>query len=240
MRKATGSFCFRSRVFFFFSQKEKNGVSMPVSRTLSFLKRQIHRWFRNLNTMSMHIILLLFFLLRTGLSHWDLFAPWENQVAFPGESQLRQSRYPTYSACWAFKCFHNPPNSDMDYRIFNVRTDVSACDWIRGCTDTARQSALKVDWEETPLPHRGSNRRQQRAGQCSTNWATSSLPHFSSCLVLRYNSLCLGSPRGLSSLRVKLTKSRAGQCPQAGQYQIWAPDLKSLKSSENWYSQTMF
>ena len=74
----------------------------------------------------------------------------------------------------------------------------------------------------------------------STNWATSSLPHFSSCLVLRYSSLCLGSPRGLSSLRVKLTKSRAGQCPQAGQYQIWAPDLKSLKSSENWYSQTMF
>ena len=24
-------------------------------------------------------------------------------------------------ACWLFLCFHNPLNSDMDYRIFNVR-----------------------------------------------------------------------------------------------------------------------
>ena len=27
-----------------------------------------------------------------------------------------------FSACWVFSCFCNPPNSDMDYRIFNVRT----------------------------------------------------------------------------------------------------------------------
>ena len=33
----------------------------------------------------------------------------------------------------------------MDYRIFHVRTDVDACDCTRECTDTARQSALKVD-----------------------------------------------------------------------------------------------
>ena len=25
------------------------------------------------------------------------------------------------SACWVFSCFGNPPNSDVDYRIFNVR-----------------------------------------------------------------------------------------------------------------------
>ena len=25
------------------------------------------------------------------------------------------------SACWLFLCFHNPPISDMDYKIFNVR-----------------------------------------------------------------------------------------------------------------------
>ena len=25
-------------------------------------------------------------------------------------------------ACWVFSCFRNPPTSDMDYRIFNVRT----------------------------------------------------------------------------------------------------------------------
>ena len=26
------------------------------------------------------------------------------------------------SACWVFSCFRNPPNSDMDYSIFNVPT----------------------------------------------------------------------------------------------------------------------
>ena len=26
------------------------------------------------------------------------------------------------SACWLLSCFHNPPNSDMDYRSFNVHT----------------------------------------------------------------------------------------------------------------------
>ena len=30
------------------------------------------------------------------------FLPWEIQVAFPRESQLRQSHYPTYGACWVF------------------------------------------------------------------------------------------------------------------------------------------
>ena len=31
----------------------------------------------------------------------------------------RQLSY--FSACWVFSCFRNPPNSDMGYRIFNVR-----------------------------------------------------------------------------------------------------------------------
>ena len=26
------------------------------------------------------------------------------------------------SACWVVSCFRNPPNSDMDYRIVNMRT----------------------------------------------------------------------------------------------------------------------
>ena len=33
----------------------------------------------------------------------------------------------------------------MDYGIFNVRTDVNARDCAQGCTDTVRESALKVD-----------------------------------------------------------------------------------------------
>ena len=67
------------------------------------------------------------------------FLQWEIQVAFPWESQPRQSRFPTYGACWMFYCFHNPSNSDMDYRIFNVCTDVHACDY------TVKESVLKVD-----------------------------------------------------------------------------------------------
>ena len=44
-----------------------------------------------------------------------------------GKPAATESRYPTItnlSACWSFSCFHNPPNSDMDCRIFNVRTSL--------------------------------------------------------------------------------------------------------------------
>ena len=50
-----------------------------------------------------------------------------------------ESRHPYYGACWVFDCFHTPPTSDMDYRIFNVSTDVNACDYTRGCTDTRKR-----------------------------------------------------------------------------------------------------
>ena len=79
--------------------------------------------------------------------------------------------------------FPNPPNSDMDYGIFNVRTDIKACDCTRGCTDIVRESALKVDWEKNPLPPRGI---EPTSGACRsdalpkslrvcgrTNWAVS-------------------------------------------------------------------
>ena len=69
-------------------------------------------------------------------------------------SQLRQSHatQPKVHAYWVFSCFHNPPNSDTDYRIFNMRTDVNADNYTRVCTDTVRESAL---WEKNPSPHRG-------------------------------------------------------------------------------------
>ena len=43
----------------------------------------------------------------------------------------------------------------MDYGIFNMRTDVNACDCARGCTDTVRESALKVD-SVREFPHLAS------------------------------------------------------------------------------------
>ena len=53
-------------------------------------------------------------------------------------------------------CFVLMQPLDKDYRIFNVGTDFKACDCTGGCTDTVRESALKVVfWEKHFLPHRG-------------------------------------------------------------------------------------
>ena len=69
-----------------------------------------------------------------------------------------------YDACWVFYCFHNPPNSDMDYEIFNVRIDVNACDCTQGCMDTVREPALKVDsGRKIPCCTRESNLHRQHA-----------------------------------------------------------------------------
>ena len=62
-----------------------------------------------------------------------------------GKPVTTESCYATYGACWMFQCFINPPNSDTDYRIFNVRTDVNACDSHRRCTDTGKEPAMNVD-----------------------------------------------------------------------------------------------
>ena len=55
----------------------------------------------------------------------------------------------------------------MDYGIFNVRTDVNACDCTQECTDTGtvRESALKVGYErKIPCRIGESNLRRRRAG----------------------------------------------------------------------------
>ena len=84
-------------------------------------------------------------------------SPMRNLACFLwGKPAATESRYPTFSACWVFQCFQNPPNSDMDYRIFNMGTDVNA----RNCTwrfmDTIRDSALKVDYGEKSLAALGN------------------------------------------------------------------------------------
>ena len=54
----------------------------------------------------------------------------------------------------------------MDYGVFNVRTDINACDCTRGCTDTVRESALKIESGRKIICRTGvSNLRQRRAGQ---------------------------------------------------------------------------
>ena len=53
----------------------------------------------------------------------------------------------------------------MDYGIFNVRTDVNACDCTLECTDTVRESSLKLDsGRKIPCRTGESNLRKRRAG----------------------------------------------------------------------------
>ena len=46
-----------------------------------------------------------------------------NLSCFPwGKTAMKELRYPTYSAfCFLCARFHNPLNTDMDYRILNIR-----------------------------------------------------------------------------------------------------------------------
>ena len=61
--------------------------------------------------------------------------------------------------------FHNPLNSDIDYKVFNMRTAVNACDCTRRCMETVRESALKVDaGREIPDSIRELNLHQWCAG----------------------------------------------------------------------------
>ena len=73
------------------------------------------------------------------------FLPWEILVAFPGKASCDWVTLPNPQCMLGVLLFPNPLNSDMDYGIFNVHTDVNACDCTWGCTDTVRVSALKVD-----------------------------------------------------------------------------------------------
>ena len=86
-------------------------------------------------------VVYFYFLLRftAVLSQWDFSHGKFGSLFLVGKPASTESRYPTYCACWVFYCLHNPPNSDMDYRIFNVHTDVNACDYTLGCTDTHKR-----------------------------------------------------------------------------------------------------
>ena len=93
-------------------------------------------------------------------------------------------------ACWVCLCCDNPPNSDRDNRIFIVRTDVNACDWTRGCTDTDRVCTASWLWEKNPLPHRGIEPASAAwRSDVLINWATSHL-HLSASFNLTSPNFC--------------------------------------------------
>ena len=96
--------------------------------------KQLHK---ECSSVSQTITLHFYFL---QLHCPDGIFPTGHSVCFPrGKPAATESRYPTYCACWVFLCCHNPPNSDMDYRIFNVRTDVNACYGTPGCANRRKK-----------------------------------------------------------------------------------------------------
>ena len=80
----------------------------------------------------------------------------ETRVNFPGESHLRQNRAtrPTvHAGCFSVSIIHRTLTwTTGSLKCAQMLTHAIAhC----GCTDTVRESALKVDPKTSPFPHRG-------------------------------------------------------------------------------------
>ena len=143
------------------------------------------------------------------------FLPWETWFAFPGESQLWQSRATQATVhVQVFQCFHNPPNSNMDYRIFNVRTGVNTYDCTQGCTDTRKRVCTESWlWKKNPLLHLGIEPASVAWwSDALTDWATSPTP----------------TTRGGSWSRMNLHGNLKGKVPDRA-YNI-------LKEAKSWWS----
>ena len=50
------------------------------------------------------------------------------------------------SACWIFSCFRNPPNTDMDCMIFNVRTWSFSCVRVHTCVGHTDSESAQQFW----------------------------------------------------------------------------------------------
>ena len=96
------------------------------------------------------------------------FLLWEIRVAFPRESQLRQSHATqpiVHAGCLSVSIIRRTLTWTTDYGIFTVHTDVNVCHCTWACTDTVRKSALKVDpGRKIPRRTRQLNLCRQHAG----------------------------------------------------------------------------
>ena len=101
--------------------------------------------------------------------------PWEIRVAFPRESQLRQSRaiQPTvHAGCFSISIIHRTLVWTTGSLMFAQMLMHSTAH--RGCTDTVRESAWKLTLGEKSLAAPGN--RTCVSGvpvRCSINWAAS-------------------------------------------------------------------
>ena len=77
-----------------------------------------------------------FFFFTTVLSQWD-FSYGIFELLSPGKASCDRVMLPNLRCMLGVLAFL--PNSDMDYRIFNISTDVYSCDCIRGCRDIGKR-----------------------------------------------------------------------------------------------------
>ena len=79
---------------------------------------------------------------RNNLFYTFYYPFWEIGAALPGKATAatRAEQHSPTSACWVFSCFCNPPNCDMDYRIFNLRMWSFVC----MCIDTGGWAHRRV------------------------------------------------------------------------------------------------
>ena len=105
---------------------------------------------------------ILIFFLSTVLSHWVLshwdFSHRKLGLLYPGKASSRQrcaTQHMMHAGCLSVSKIHL--NSDINYRIFNVHTDVNAfnCKW--GCTAVTCKRVCTESWlwEKDHLPHWG-------------------------------------------------------------------------------------
>ena len=99
------------------------------------------------------------------------FLPWEIRVAFPAESQLRQSRATQrteHAGCFSVSIIHRP----LTWTAGSLTCTQTLMHAIAHgeCADTVRESALKVNCgRKVPCRNGESNLPQRRAGRrCTT------------------------------------------------------------------------
>ena len=103
-----------------------------------------HQYLKKLNS---------YFLLFTAVLSQCDFSHWKFGLLSTGKTSFDRVVLPNLLCTLGVKTqlmSHNPPN------IFNVRTDVNACNCTRGCTGTRKRVCTESWlWEKNPLPHRG-------------------------------------------------------------------------------------
>ena len=108
-------------------------------RSVSYQPRKSH-----MSSRSLHFFTFTFYNYIVPMG----FLPWENRVALPlGKASCNRVVLPNLqgimdAGCFSVSIIHR---TLTDYRIFNMGTDVNACDCTWECTDTVREFTLKVD-----------------------------------------------------------------------------------------------